>query len=130
MHAKASNERFADPMEHRWGQRFALEVSVSLAVGGLTVGSGILRDASVSGALIDTALDIPAYTNLVVSLGCATESVPAAFALEACVTRRTPRGFAVEWRDMACPSIIALLERITGRRANALVQDQAFEHGR
>jgi hypothetical protein len=130
MHAKASIERFADPMEHRWGQRVALDVPASLAVAGVTSGSGVLRNASISGALIETALELQAFTNLVVSLGCTSESVPTTFALEACVTRRTPGGFAVEWRDMACPSIIGLLERVTGLRANSLVEDEAYIHGR
>ena len=123
MHAIASTERISDPMEHRWGQRITVEVPVILAVGGRTRGRGLLRNASISGALIETALELPVFSNLVVS-------VPNVGDLAASIVRRAPGRFAVEWRDMACPSIVALLERVTGQRAAALVEDDAFANGR
>jgi len=123
MHAIASTERISDPMEHRWGQRITVEDPVILAVGGRTRGRGLLRNASISGALIETALELPVFSNLVVS-------VPNVGDLAASIVRRAPGRFAVEWRDMACPSIVALLERVTGQRAAALVEDDAFANGR
>jgi len=120
MHAIKSAERFSDPMEHRWGQRITFEVPVKLAAGGRTLARGILRNASISGGLIETALDLPVFSNLVVS-------IPAVGDLAASIVRCAPGRFAVEWRDMACPSIVALLERITGKRATALVEDEAFD---
>lgn len=123
MHAIASTKRFSDPMECRWGQRITIEVPVSLTVGGRTLGRGLLRNASISGALIETALELPVFSNLVVSL-------PTMGDLAASIVRCAPGRFAVEWRDMACPSIVALLERVTGKRATALVEDEAFANGR
>jgi hypothetical protein len=96
---------------------------VKLAVGGRTLGRGLLRNASISGALIETALELSVFSNLVVS-------VPNVGNLAASIVRCAPGGFAVEWRDMACPSIVALLERVTGQRATALVEDEAFAKGR
>jgi len=130
MHAIKSIERYSDPTEHRWGERVATAVPVSLAVDGQMSGLGVLRNASISGALIETAVELPVFTNLVISLGRTRESVPSSFNLAACVTRLAPHGFAVEWRDMACPSIVALLERITGQRAPALIEDEAFAHAK
>jgi len=120
-------ERYSDPMEHRWGQRVTLEIPVTLAVAGRTLGRGVVRNASISGALIETALELPVFSNLVVSLPSHGESAPRTADLHACLVRRAPAGFAVEWRDMACPSIVALLERATGRRSDALVEDECFK---
>jgi len=70
------------------------------------------------------------FGNLVVSLPSHGESAPRTADLHACLVRRAPAGFAVEWRDMACPAIVALLERATGRRAVALVEDECFKGNR
>ena len=130
MQAAERVERYSDPMEHRWGQRVTLEIPVTLAVAGRTLGRGVLRNASISGALIETALELPVFSNLVVSLPSHGESAPRTADLHACLVRRAPAGFAVEWRDMACPAIVALLERATGRRAAALVEDECFSQGK
>ena len=122
-------ERYSDPMEHRWGQRVTLETPVKLAVAGRTLGRGVLRNVSISGALIETALELSVFSNLVVSLPAAGESTPGSTDLPACVVRRALGGFAVEWRDMACPEIVALLERATGRRVAALVHDEFIALG-
>ena len=127
MQAAERIERYSDPMEHRWGQRVTLEIPVTLAVAGRTLGRGVVRNASISGALIETALELPVFSNLVVSLPSHGESAPRTADLHACLVRRAPAGFAVEWRDMACPSIVALLERATGRRSDALVEDECFK---
>jgi hypothetical protein len=80
-------------------------------------GAASCATPSISGALIETALELPVFSNLVVSLPSHGESAPRSADLHACLVRRAPAGFAVEWRDMACPAIVALLERATGRRA-------------
>jgi len=130
MQAAERVERYTDPMEHRWGQRVTLEIPVTLAVAGRTLGRGVVRNASISGALIETALELPVFSNLVVSLPSHGENSPRTADLHACLVRRAPAGFAVEWRDMACPAIVALLERATGRRAVALVEDECFKGNR
>jgi hypothetical protein len=128
MHATNRVGQSSDPMEHRWGQRVALELPVVLEIDGRNAGPGVLRDASISGALIETALELPVFTNLVVSLPAFEESAPRPAGLAACVVRCAATGIAVEWRDMACPAIVSLLERVSGRRVRALVQDEAFTH--
>jgi hypothetical protein len=130
MQATERVDRRSHPMEHRWGQRVTLEVPVTLEVAGRTPGRGVLRNASISGAWIETALELPVFSNLVVSLPSHGESAPRPVDLPACVVRRAAAGFAVEWRDMFCPSIVALLERATGRRADALIEDECFTPGK
>ena len=119
-------ERHANPMEHRWGQRVTLEIPVRLFVGGRLLGRGLLRNVSISGALIETSLELPVFTNLVVSLPSVSEVAPDSPELAANGVRRVPGGIAVEWRDMACPAIVALLERATGQPLADLCDDPAF----
>jgi hypothetical protein len=129
MQAIQSTERHSDPMEHRWGQRVTLEVPVRLLLAGRVLGRGIVRNASISGALIETPLELPLFTNLVVALPTTSEVANTSQELAACVVRRAPGGIAVEWRDMACPAIVTLLERVTGRQAARLLVDEAFARG-
>jgi PilZ domain-containing protein len=130
MQAIRSTERFSDPMEHRWGQRITFEVPVKLAVGGRTLGRGVLRNASISGALIETPLELPVFSNLEVSMPATGDRSFRECDLAASVVRCEPGRLAVEWRDMACPSIVALLERVTRKRVAALVEDESFSAGR
>jgi hypothetical protein len=130
MQAIPCAERYSDPTEHRWGQRVTLEVPVRLYVDDRALGRGVLRNASISGGLIETALEISLYTNLVVSLPIMSDVTTGSHELAASVVRQAPGGFAVEWRDMACPAIVTLLERITGQRAVELLEDETFARRR
>ena len=130
MPASDAPPRICDAKEHRFGRRIPLEVPVRLDLGGRPMGHGVLRNASISGALIETALELPVFTNLVVVLPSTSEATPNSAGLAACLVRRETAAFAVEWRDMACPPIVELLEKISGRRAAALHDDEAFESRR
>jgi hypothetical protein len=123
-------ERYTDPMEHRWGQRVTLELPVRLEVGGRLLGRGLVRNLSVSGALIETSLELPVFTNLVVTFPATRETAGQSSGLAASVVRTAPGGFAIEWRDMACPLVVALLERRAGRPVAALCDDPVFAHRR
>jgi len=118
--------RSRDVTEHRWGQRIALEVPVKLEFGGRPMGHGLLRSASISGGFIDTTLELPIFTNLVVVLPTNSEAAPNGGRLAACLLRREPAGLAVEWRDMGCPAISGLLEKVSGRSIADLRDDEAF----
>ncbi|HET9473202.1 MAG TPA: hypothetical protein VFO82_04870 [Steroidobacteraceae bacterium] len=118
--------RTCDATEHRWGQRIPLEVPVKIELGGRPMGHGLLRNASLSGGLIETALEVPVFTNLVVVLQATGRAASGSPGLAACVVRRETAGFAVEWRDMACPPIVELLEKHSGRRVANLREDEAY----
>jgi hypothetical protein len=126
MQAVKRAERYSDPMEHRWGQRVTLQAPVRLYLDDAALGRGLLRNVSISGALIETSLEIPVFSNLVVALAGIGAGGPQIHELAACVVRRLPTGVAVEWRDMACPAVVALMERITGKHVAALCDDSAF----
>ena len=107
-----------DPASARFGARIQFELPISLSVEGRALGRGLIRNASISGALIETALELPLHTNLVVTLtipGVGTP--PATRSFDACVVRIDPAGFGVEWRDMACADITDLLERAAEHHA-------------
>jgi hypothetical protein len=127
MPGRKYSERHSDPMEHRWGERVALLIPVKLTAGGAT-GDGVLRDLSVSGAFIDTTTQLPVFTNLVVSVQMNDEPLGASPDLAACVVRCEPAGVAVEWRDMACETLVALLGRAGAESALRLGRDRAWGH--
>ena len=118
--------RSPNPMEHRWGHRIQLEVPVTLRVDGQTLGRGVLRSASISGALIETSLELPVYAHLLITLAAAGNPAVSAAPLHACVVRSEPCRLAVEWHDMACPQIVSMLERASGRAVAELRDDQVF----
>ena len=108
-----------DPASARFGLRVAVEVPVGLAVTGGPSGSGKIRNASISGALIETALDLPLHTNLLVTLTIPDGNARAVRELSACVVRVEVHGVGVEWRDMGSVDITDLLARASrGGQAN------------
>jgi hypothetical protein len=100
-----------DPGSVRFGQRRALEAPVGLAVDGRPLGRGMIRNASISGALIETALDLPLHTNLLVILTIPDGNARSLRGLSACVVRVDVDGVGVEWRDMGSVDITDLLAR-------------------
>jgi hypothetical protein len=112
-------------MEHRWGQRMPRGLAVHLTSAGAS-GAGVLRDASISGGFIETAVKLPPLAHVgvvvLVGMGAARRAVE----LPACVTRSTVEGLGVEWRDMACEPLLALL-LTTGRdMAHLTSRDRVF----
>lgn len=100
------------PMEHRWGERVALDCPVRLE---LRDGSGVagrLRNASISGAWIETTDKLPWYAIVNVIVAAGTGLRHRTIELPACVVRMTPEGIAVEWRDMAVPTLISLMREL------------------
>jgi hypothetical protein len=116
-------------MEHRWGLRVARRIPVTLQAGALTADAEI-RDLSISGAFIETQLQLPVHTHLLVTVPLAAAAARDPQNLPACVVRRDAGGIAVEWRDMACPTLLALL-RGTGDDVPQLCErDHVFDRCR
>jgi PilZ domain len=106
-------------MEHRWGTRLGLSVPVQIEAPGLGRIPGLMVNASVSGAFIRTALKVRPLSavRLIVVTGKARIELPA------CVARTAEDGLGVEWRDMACPELLEILNA----RGEALTQpDRVF----
>lgn len=110
MRTRNDSENEGDHMEHRWGQRVPLEMPIRVEVGGRPMGRGILRNASISGAFIETALELPVFSSLAIVLPPMYPQAAMGLKLPACIVRKVLAGFAVEWRNMACPDIVSLVE--------------------
>jgi hypothetical protein len=101
----------------RFGMRISLDLPVDLNVEARTLGRGMIRNASHSGALIETSLELPLNTPLVMILSMPGGDAPATRALTARVVRIDAFGIGVEWRDMAGADIVELLQRASSRAA-------------
>ena len=101
-----------DQASIRFGQRVTLDVPVRLVVDGRS-GQGIIRNASISGALLETALELPLHSNLRVTLTTTDRGATVEHTLNACVVRVDPveAGIGIEWRDMGCTDVVDLLDR-------------------
>jgi hypothetical protein len=107
----SANERGTAPrqlfMEHRWGRRIPCRLYVRLTGGAGVSGAGRLRDVSMSGAFIDTALDLPQLAQ--VELAVVRDDPPREITMMASVVRVERDGIAVEWCEMSAGPVCALL---------------------
>ena len=87
-------------MEHRWGDRVAVDQPVRISSAGIT-GTGTLRNLSVSGAFIETSLPLAAMAKVRVWFPRAAGSRTASAAALGFVVRRERDAIGVEWCDLA-----------------------------
>jgi hypothetical protein len=90
-------------MEHRWGRRTSLWTAVRLR-SEVGAADGRVRDASASGAFVETALRITAGSRVEIEF---RGSWIAAF-----VVRTDECGLGLEWHEFAPASVVVTLERI------------------
>jgi hypothetical protein len=95
-------------MEHRWGERVEVDIPVQVSVPPHALGTGRIRDISISGAWIVGRFPLaPLARALVVFdllLAGRHESLP----LACYVARVQPDGIGVEWRELS-PQILGEL---------------------
>jgi len=89
-------------MEHRFGQRFRCGTTVRICAGEGASGRARLVNVSLSGACLETALDLPLFATLEIS---AVNERGKAVELFASVVRKDARGVGVEWCDTPSRSI-------------------------
>ena len=93
-------------MEHRWGERIEVDIPVQVSVPPLTIGSGRVRNISISGAWITGRFNLPtlarAFVVFELSVAGQREQLPIA----CYVARVRPEGIGVEWRELA-PQIVS-----------------------
>jgi hypothetical protein len=97
-------------MEHRWGERFPVELTVRLHSGSTTILESRLANASVSGALINTDVRLPIFSHVVIEFDVARRSGVAGQRVPAYVVRHAPDGLGLEWQEFAPRPIVNLLE--------------------
>lgn len=96
-------------MDHRWGQRVAVDLAVQLLCHPRTVAVGRLMNVSVSGAFVRTGV-VPALLAPVRILGFLSEHEGMRrAAIEGYVVRRERGGFGIEWFELAPAGICRFL---------------------
>jgi hypothetical protein len=96
-------------VEHRRGKRMAAAMWVRLSSTGAELAMAKLVDVSISGAFLETSLQLPANADItlesVSTAGAALEGLKIA----ARVARVDRRGLGIEWRVLATPETLTLL---------------------
>jgi hypothetical protein len=90
-------------MEHRWGWRRPCRARVCVAAGGGVAGVGGLRDVSMSGAFIETALALPLFAQIAVAV--LRHDGTRCGEYTATVVRRSVNGVGIEWTDPVAGSV-------------------------
>ena len=96
--------------ERRWGVRIEVDIPVRLELAQGRSLDGRMRNASVSGALIECALELPMFTPLRIEIPKLPDRVPASIQLAARVVRAEHPQFGVEWREFEPSALVALLQ--------------------
>jgi hypothetical protein len=93
-------------MEHRFGRRFTCGTNVTVSAGAGIAGGGRLLNVSLSGAYIQTTVDLPLFGLVAVEKACGPER---AVDLFASVVRKDADGVGVEWCETPARSICQTL---------------------
>lgn len=103
----ASGNRQPFFMEHRWGQRIPCRARVRLSANTRISGEGRVRDVSSSGAFIETAVELPVGTPLILLVVGELPTLGAEVA--ATVVRTQSDGVGVEWCETPVGSPCSML---------------------
>jgi hypothetical protein len=96
-------------MEHRWGERFAVDIVVRLGSRPYTIRTGRLIDLSMSGGSITIGMDLRVLSRVQVALVLPARFPQATPVISAYVARRHRDGIGVEWCDFAPQPVLELL---------------------
>ena len=94
-------------MEHRWGTRVPCRLRVNISVQGRDLGTGRLRNVSMTGAFLETSVDLPQFMRL--DLALLSDAARPQGEIQAAVVRVARSGVGVEWCEPAGGDICALL---------------------
>ena len=96
-------------MDHRWGQRVPCGSHVRLSTGAGIGGAGRLRDVSMSGAFLETALELPLFGRVTVAVVRDDPALGREIEAIGSVVRKEPGGAGIEWCETPAGSICARL---------------------
>jgi hypothetical protein len=102
-------------MEHRWGTRVELDVRTEVRSDDGYSASGYIRNASVSGAYVETDAILPLLSCISLRAQHWEEDW-----LDACIVRVDETGLAVEWLDPGSHMVPALLSLRRDSRGEVL----------
>lgn len=96
-------------MEHRWGIRHLLDVSVRLEGPLETLAFARLRNVSSSGAYLETRTAPALDSRVLLELRCGLGRDGGRCRVAAYIVRRDERGIGVEWCEFAPQPVLALI---------------------
>jgi hypothetical protein len=95
-------------MEHRWGVRRPCRARVHVSAGAGVAGMARLRNISMSGAFLETALALPLFSPVAIAV-LRNDGSRHAVEFSATVIRAEPGGVGIEWCVTADGSICSQL---------------------
>ena len=120
-------------MEHRWGQRFDVDILVRVHSRPYAVRTGRLTDVSVSGGFIVSSVELRELRRLQIALVLPHRFSQATPVISAYVARRHRDGIGVEWCDFAPQVVVELLRSPAAKARNRTPfrahPDPALMHG-
>jgi hypothetical protein len=87
--------------DRRWGARIEVDFPVRLELTRGRSAPGRMRNASISGALIECAVELPTFAQIRVEILVAADGLSEPILLPARVVRAEHPRLGVEWRDLA-----------------------------
>lgn len=108
VHAAAEATPSPPVMEHRWGHRRPCRARVCISAGAGLAGTARVRDVSLSGAFLETALLLPLFSQIVVAV-LQDDGAKHVLDFTAAVVRNAPDGVGIEWCEPVTGSICRLL---------------------
>jgi hypothetical protein len=96
----------AHGMEHRFGNRLPCGTQVTVSAGAGVVGAGRMVNVSLSGAYVETAVDLPLFSPVAIEKLCGGGR---GISLRACVVRKDADGVGIEWCETPSRSICVTL---------------------
>jgi hypothetical protein len=120
-------------MEHRWGQRFEVDIPVRVHSRPYAVRTGWLTDVSMSGGFIATSMDLRELRRLQIALVLPHRFSQATPVISAYVARRHRDGIGVEWCDFSPHAVVELLRSPAAKSRHRSpylpLHDPALMHG-
>jgi hypothetical protein len=112
------------PKEHRRGQRIAATMWLRLSSSGAEIGMGSLVNVSVSGAYLETRIQLPLNASVTLHPAASAGAALEGLTLNARVARVDNRGLGIEWRALITPGTLALLTAPPARPPEPLDDDE------
>lgn len=103
-------------MEHRWGERFAVDLAVRVAGRPYHVRMGRLVDLSVSGAYLDMPAELRLLSRVQIAIALPQRLAHPTSMVAAYVARLSSDGVGVEWCEHAPKPVLELLRHIATHR--------------
>jgi hypothetical protein len=103
-------------MEHRWGERIAVDIPVRLTARPFAVRAARITNLSLSGAFIRVGSEARVLSRVQVVIEMPLRFKHATPVLSAYVARKCKDGIGIEWCDMAPRAVVELLRAAPPRR--------------